>query len=119
MKNAYLTWIVASVLCSSFAHFSLKLGALRLNAGGGLVNMIVRLSTNGWLILGAALHAIALTLWVIGLKRVELSVAYPFIALGFALVSLLSWAFLGETFDTARLVGILLIATGVMVIARA
>jgi len=118
LKNAYLTWIIASVLCSSVAHFALKLGAVRLNTSGDLINMIVRVSTNSWLVLGAILHAVALALWVIGLKRVELSVAYPFIALGFVLVSVLSWAFLGETLDAARVVGIILIASGVMVIAR-
>ena len=118
MKSAYLTWILTSVLCSSIAHFALKLGALRLNLGGGAADVILRLGTNGWLILGGMLHALALALWVIGLKHVELSVAYPFIALGFVLVSLLSWLFLSEALSAARLIGMLLIASGVVLIAR-
>lgn len=100
------------------AHLALKLGALRLEIDGKLIDVILRLGTNGWLIVGALLHAIALALWVMGLKRVELSVAYPFIALGLVLVSLLSWAFLNETLNTARVMGMLLITSGVVFIAR-
>jgi multidrug transporter EmrE-like cation transporter len=118
LKNAYIGWILASVLCSSIAHFALKLGALRLNLGGGATSAVLRLGTNGWLMFGATLHALALALWVVGLKHVALSVAYPFIALGLVLVSLLSWMFLNEALGTARLMGILLIASGVVTIAK-
>lgn len=118
MKNAYLAWIIGSVLCSSLAHFSLKLGALSLESNAAPAEAAWHLSLNRWLVLGGVLHATALVLWVIGLKRVELSVAYPFIALGFVLVGLLSWTFLNETLGVPRLVGMLLIAFGVAVIAR-
>ena len=60
----------------------------------------------------------ALTLWVVGLRRVDLSVAYPFIALGLVFVSLLSWAFLREGVGPARVMGMLLISSGVALIAR-
>jgi multidrug transporter EmrE-like cation transporter len=80
--------------------------------------VILRFGTNGWLIVGVILHALALALWVVGLKHVELSVAYPFIALGLVLVSLLSWMFLSEGLGAARLMGMLLIASGVALIAR-
>jgi multidrug transporter EmrE-like cation transporter len=76
-------------------------------------------SMNGWLLTGAILHVTALALWVAGLRQVELSVAYPFIALGLVLVSTLSWMFLGESMNVARIAGILLIAAGVLVVARA
>ena len=118
MKNANLAWIIGSVLCSSLAHFFLKLGAVSLESNASPTEAAWHLGLNRWLVLGGALHAAALVLWVIGLKRVELSIAYPFIALGFVLVSLLSWMFLNETLGVTRLVGMLLIAFGVVVIAR-
>jgi drug/metabolite transporter (DMT)-like permease len=116
LKNASLVWILSSVLCSSIAHFALKLGALRLNIDGRAAATSFEL--NRWLVLGAGLHALALGLWVVGLKHVELTVAYPFIALGFVFVSLLSWLFLSEVVNPARLVGMLLIGSGVVLIAR-
>jgi multidrug transporter EmrE-like cation transporter len=118
LKNAYLVWIVASVLCSSIAHFALKLGALRMDLNGGLASLVLRFGANRWLIFGAVLHALALSLWVVGLKHVELSVAYPFIALGLVLVSFLAYVFLNEALGAVRLVGMLLVAFGVVLIAR-
>jgi multidrug transporter EmrE-like cation transporter len=118
VKTAHLAWIVISVMCSSLAHLALKLGAMRLDFSAGLADVILRLATNGWLIVGATLHVFALALWVVGLRHVELTVAYPFIALGFILVSLLSWMFLSETVSVTRLMGMLLIGAGVVLIAR-
>jgi len=118
VKNSPLLWILASVLCSSLAHFALKLGALRLNVDDVSGGMFAGFPINRCLLLGGGLHAIALGLWVVGLRYVELSVAYPFIALGLVFVSLLSWMFLQEMVGPVRLVGMLLISSGVVLIAR-
>ena len=118
MKNTPLAWILASVLCSSLAHFALKLGALRLNLDGEPRGLVPGIHINGWLVTGGGLHVIALALWVVGLKRIELSVAYPFIALGLVFVSLLSWMFLKEMVGPVRILGMLLISSGVVLIAR-
>lgn len=97
---------------------ALKLGALRLNLSDRSANLASGFSINGWLILGSVLHVLALILWVIGLRRVELSVAYPFVALGLVLVSLLSFLFLREVASPTRLIGMVLISSGVLIIAR-
>jgi multidrug transporter EmrE-like cation transporter len=117
LKNGPLVWILASVLCSSLAHFALKLGALRLNVGVGRAS-IAGIGINGWLVLGGTLHAVALVFWVAGLRQVDLSVAYPFIALGFIFVALLSWLFLQEVMTAPRLMAMVLIGAGVVLIAR-
>jgi drug/metabolite transporter (DMT)-like permease len=118
LRKLSIYWIVASVLCSSIAHFALKLGALRLDLDAVRANVVSSLGRNGWLLFGATLHAAALALWVVGLKHVELSVAYPFIALGVVLVTFLSCLFLNETLGAQRLMGMLLVCAGVFFIAR-
>lgn len=105
-------------MCSSLAHFALKIGALRLNFETTHTDTIWRFTLNRWLVFGGGLHAIALGLWVVGLKHVELSVAYPFVALGLVLVTALSWIFLKEMVNPIRLTGMLLISSGVVLIAR-
>jgi len=70
-----------------------------------------------WLLAGICLHVTALALWVMGLRQVELSVAYPFIALGLVLVTLLSWRVLGEPLAATHWVGMGLITAGVLVVA--
>lgn len=111
-------WLLASVCCSALAHLSLKAGAVQLTIPSPAREMFIAVATNRWLLIGAALHAVALALWVVGLRSIELSVAYPFIALGFVLVAFLSYLFLGEAIGVARLGGMLLIVAGVLLIAR-
>jgi len=110
-------WLLASVCCSSIAHLSLKLAARLLPASISLPQVLAAAVFNPWLIAGIALHVIALGLWVLGLRSVDLSVAYPFIALGLVFVTLLSWAFLHETVGAIQAVGIALIAAGVITVA--
>lgn len=105
-------------MCSSLAHFALKIGALRLNLETIRTDAILNFSLNRWLVFGGSLHVIALWLWVVGLRHVELSVAYPFVALGLVLVTVLSWLFLKEMVNPIRLTGMLLISSGVLLIAR-
>jgi multidrug transporter EmrE-like cation transporter len=115
--NVSMACIISSVLCSAGGHFALKVGALRLQVSNTSAVLVAGFGINKWLLLGTALHALALILWVAGLKRVELSVAYPFVALGFVLVALLSWLFLNEPITPGRLIGLLLIGSGVIVIS--
>jgi drug/metabolite transporter (DMT)-like permease len=52
------------------------------------------------------------------IKYVELSVSYPFIALGFVLVGLLFWVFLHEVMSILRLLVMILITSGVVCVVR-
>ena len=47
-----------------------------------------------------------------------LSMAYPFVGLGFVMTMLLGWAFLNEDIGLLRIVGTLLIVAGVVLVSR-
>jgi len=113
-----LGWLLASVCCSSVGHLSLKLAARSLQALTASGTPLLRAVLTPWFALGIALHVAALGLWVMALRRVELSIAYPFIALGLVLVSLLSWGVLAERPQPAYWLGLTLIVAGVLVVAR-
>lgn len=117
MTRPGIAWLLASVCCSSLGHLSLKLAALALRRPAGLWDLVGTAARSPWLLTGICLHVLALTLWVMGLRHVELSVAYPFIALGLVLVTLLSWSVLGEPLVATHWVGMGLIAAGVLVVA--
>jgi multidrug transporter EmrE-like cation transporter len=117
MIKPAMGWLLASVCCSSVAHLSLKLAARALPSAGSLPQLLAGAIFNPWLCAGIALHVFALGLWVIGLRTVDLSVAYPFIALGLVLVSLLSWGVLDERLAAAQWFGIALITVGVVTVA--
>lgn len=112
-----LGWLLASVCCSSLGHLSLKLAARSLGQPAGLSCLVGAAVRCPWLSAGICLHVLALGLWVMGLRQVELSVAYPFIALGLVLVTLLSWRVLGEPLVATHWLGMGLITAGVLVVA--
>lgn len=60
------------------------------------------------------LYGLGTALWIAVLARVDLSRAYPFAALSFVLVPLLSHFLLGERIGPAYLAGVAFLAVGVV-----
>jgi multidrug transporter EmrE-like cation transporter len=78
----------------------------------------VRFLFNPWFIAGLALYVISVLNWLIVLGRMELSVAYPLMSLGYILTLLIgAWLF-HEPVTVVRVVGVLVIILGVVLITR-
>ena len=67
---------------------------------------------------GVGCYAISLAIWIMALSRVEVSVAYPMLSIGFALNAVLAWWLLGESVTPVRMLGIGIIIVGVWLVAR-
>jgi multidrug transporter EmrE-like cation transporter len=67
--------------------------------------------------LGAAV--LAVVCWMLAIERLDLALAYPFVALSFVLVPLGSTIFFGEALPPIQLLGLGLIVAGVTVSALA
>jgi drug/metabolite transporter (DMT)-like permease len=69
--------------------------------------------------LGAALilYCGATVLWLLVLTKVSLTIAFPFYGLVFLLVPLLSWIVLKEPVNLPTLIGSVVIALGVVIVA--
>lgn len=63
------------------------------------------------------LYAFATVCWLLVLSRVPLTLAFPFYGLGFVVVPLLSWIFLKEALTLPVIIGSLVIAIGVVIVA--
>ncbi len=99
--------VVSATLVGAFGPILLKkASAKRLSKLGSLL-------TNYHLFGGVALYALGTILFIPSLKGGDLSVLYPFVALTYIWVSLLSVRFLGETMNRMKWAGIALIITGV------
>lgn len=72
---------------------------------------------NGWMAAALVLYGGATLLWTWVLRSTPLSVAYPFAALAFVLVPLLSAGLLGEALSGRILLGAALIVAGIVVSA--
>lgn len=99
----------------------IKLGLNRRSPNGadaglpGLVRMILR---SPLVILGLLFYGIGALSWIAALTRLDLSVAYPFLALNFVLIALSSRVFLGERIPPLRWLGIGVICAGILLVAR-
>lgn len=115
--------ILLSILMSSTAHIFLKKGmmthALNTTKSDGLFDLVWTVGTNPWVMGGMFLHVSALVVWLWALSKVDISFAYPFLALGYVLVSAMAWFWLGEELNSMKLLGMGIIIVGILVLARA
>ena len=74
--------------------------------------------TNLYVVLGLGMYVSGAGIWLLVLSKVDVSMAYPFVGLGFIMTMLLGWFFLQESIGPARISGTLLIAVGVVLISR-
>lgn len=123
VSSINLAIIMLSVSFSSVAHILLKKGmmglAITTTANQSLIQKIINTGFNPWVSFGILLHVGALFIWLWALSRVDISFAYPFLALGYVLVSTMAWYWLGEEINTQRLIAMVIIISGIIVLAKA
>jgi drug/metabolite transporter (DMT)-like permease len=93
-----------------------KLGANRIETGS-LREMLISLILNPYVIVGGVLYAATVILWILVLREVPISRAYPFTALAMILVPLAGLVFFGEAFSWTLVVGGVLLVAGIAVIS--
>jgi multidrug transporter EmrE-like cation transporter len=79
---------------------------------------LLRLVFNPWIIGGLFAGFLAFLCWMAALTKFELSYAYPFMSLAFVLVLLSSALLFHEAVTMAKMFGILLIMTGIIIASR-
>jgi len=90
-------------------------GQMLLKAGADapdFVSQLMRPST----IAGLALYGSAAFLYIVALRKIPVSVAFPSVSLSYALVAVLGHFLFGEPFGLKQIGGIALIMAGVMLI---
>ena len=114
--------IAAGVLLNTFAQLLLKAGANSIGrfefALAHALEIGLKFVVNPYILGGMACYAVSLVVWLMALSRVEVSVAYPMLSVGFALNAVLAWWLLGEPVTPQRLAGIAIIIVGVTIVAR-
>lgn len=113
MKNAIVNVvslaIFTAMLCSGQVMFK-QLGlAIR---GQPVLEGMVGLLRHPTLYVVLSIYGLATLLWIWILSRVPLMQAYPWVALGTAIVPLMGWYFFGERVTPAFWPGLILILVG-------
>lgn len=119
MPFKILLLILTSVALSALAQLCLKLGvgeggARDVAPGAALIAML----TSPLVLGGLALYGLGAVVWLFVLQRTPLSVAYPFVGLGFVATTALGVLVLGEAVGPLRIAGTLLIFLGCVLVAR-
>ena len=120
-RLAPLLAVLGSIALGAWGQVLLKQGVTRvgpllLNAHGA-GRLVVAATRGGRLLAGLALYGVSAVLWLFGLSRVDLSYAYPLLALNMVLVTLGARFVLGERVSRLRWAGVALIALGIALVA--
>jgi multidrug transporter EmrE-like cation transporter len=122
MRSADLALILTGVLLNAVAQLLLKAGS-RAIAGvafnfGNAWMLFERIAINPPIIGGLFCYGVSVVVWILALSRVEVSVAYPMLSIGYVINAIAAWMLFGEDLNTARLAGIGVIIVGVWLVAR-
>ncbi|WP_042687404.1 SMR family transporter [Candidatus Glomeribacter gigasporarum] len=114
--------ILIGVLLNASAQLLLKAGVNAVGAfaftRANIVPVGLKLIAQIPVIAGLVCYAASLMVWIMGLSRVDVSIAYPMLSLGYVVNALLAALFFGEALTLQRSAGILIILLGVYVLAR-
>jgi multidrug transporter EmrE-like cation transporter len=116
--------VLLSVALTASAQILLKVGmsgvAVRQALSDGPILAILMEVVRAPAIIGGfVLYGISVVLWLWILSRLEVSRAYPFVGLGVIITMLFGVFMLGEPLSLAKVVGTILVAAGIYVVASA
>ncbi|MBA3902477.1 MAG: 4-amino-4-deoxy-L-arabinose transferase [Rhodocyclaceae bacterium] len=122
MSAVSFALIITSVLLNAVAQLLLKAGT---NAVGHfefhLDNVLpvgLKLAFEPHIMGGVACYVVSLVVWIMGLSRVPVSVAYPMLSIGYVINAFVAWHWFGEALTAQKLAGIGFIVVGVFLVAR-
>jgi multidrug transporter EmrE-like cation transporter len=114
--------ILCSIALAVAAQLLLKTGMNQLNATAGQTNgpvaYVLSLVRTPQIVIGFACYGLGAVFWLAVLSRVDLSFAYPMLALMYVLIPLTAKFFLAEEIQPGRWLGIAVVLVGVLILAR-
>jgi small multidrug resistance pump len=105
----YYVSLIGAILFGVAGQIALKSGAL------GSVTIASQF-INPRTILGLAVYAIAALCYVVALKKIPVSVAFPSVAASYAVVAIIAHLLWNEPFGWPQLGGLVLIGAGILLI---
>src|SRR5438552_10351054 len=113
---------MAGVLLNAAAQLALKAGTNRIGEFAFALDNIVpigaRLASSPYILAGVGCYVVSLVVWILGLSRVPVSIAYPMLSVGYVLNAVAAWYLFGESLTAQKLIGIAFIVAGMFLVAR-
>jgi multidrug transporter EmrE-like cation transporter len=122
MNPLSFSLVLCGVLLNAGAQLLLKAGT---NAVGAFEFSRDNILPVGWklasephIIGGLACYVVSVVVWIMALSRVEVSIAYPMLSIGYVVNAIAAWYLFGEAVTAMRMTGIGFIIIGVFIVAR-
>lgn len=122
-----MTWaafalVMTGVLLNAIAQLALKASV----SDTGIINLDMQslltsagsLASNLWLWLGLICYAISVVVWILALSRVDVSIAYPMLSVGYIVNAIAAAQLFNEPMGIGKVAGIGIIMLGVYILAR-
>jgi multidrug transporter EmrE-like cation transporter len=122
MRSADLALILTGVLLNAAAQLLLKAGARAISdvafsfANGW--TLVERIALNPPILGGLACYVVSVVFWILALSRVDVSIAYPMLSIGYIVTAMAGWLLFAESLSVTRVAGIFIIIAGVWLVAR-
>ena len=114
--------VMTGVLLNAIAQLALKAsvsdtGVISLDLQS-LLSSAGTLMTNLWLWVGLICYAVSVVVWILALSRVDVSIAYPMLSIGYILNAVAASHLFNEPMGLGKIIGIGVIILGVYILAR-
>ena len=114
--------VLAGVMLNAAAQLLLKAGTNGIGAfaftADNLIPVGIKAASNPFIVSGLGCYAVSVVVWIMALSRVEVSLAYPMLSIGYVVNAVAAWYLFGEALGAQRMIGIGTIIVGVFLVAR-
>lgn len=111
-----LVLLLVAILLGATGQIALKTGLNLLGEKPSPI-LVLRSILTPYVFLGFVCYGLSSLLYLIAISRLDLTYAYPMVALSYVIVTFLSWRYLGEVVPALRVGGLAIICVGVLVVA--
>ena len=122
MNALSFSLLMTGVLLNAGAQLLLKAGTNSVGAfeysSANIIPIGWKLATEPHIIGGLGCYVISVVVWIMALSRVEVSIAYPLLSVGYVVNAIAAYYLFGEAVTPMRLTGIAIIIVGVWIVAR-
>jgi multidrug transporter EmrE-like cation transporter len=122
MNAVSFSLVMLGVLLNAAAQLLLKAGTNAVGhfefSAANVLPVGMKFAFEPHILGGLACYVVSVVVWIMALSRVEVSIAYPMLSVGYVVNAAAAWYLFGEQVTMMRLAGIGIIILGVFIVAR-
>lgn len=122
MNALTFSLVLLGVLLNAVAQLLLKAGTNAIGqfqfSAANVLPIGWKVATQPFILGGLACYVVSVAVWIMALSRVEVSVGYPMLSIGYVVNAVAAYFLFGEAVGPQRIVGIGVIIVGVYLVAK-